>query len=347
MQGLSMPPDVWSMIISETGAAASGPSASGPSASAVVFLDLLIVNKAITALSRAALARFLRVRCEVHEIHLALSAFPRVTALCVIGNRATPAPGAASLESARRAIAASGVRVLVSHKTDESKMAWMPEIAGDVSVTYACSYAAYPYKPFDQETATRLSKSRVESLVIDGPAVEPDLSQFKDLKTLVIRNGDFESISIGSFSSRTVERLELFACSFWMGISWLTGFPALKQLHILRCWCYGYVPVLQPFASLARGPVPPIETLSIVGGRGFDDVSPIAYLSKTLRTLIMHGSTSCPEFEEDAASGIISRMLVNGELNADSGCICLQVLNRLGLDLHELPHLALCACCEH
>ena len=113
MQGLSLPPDVWSMIISETGAAAS----------VSVFLDLLIVNKEITALSRAALARFLRVRCEVHEIHLALKAFPRVTALCVIGSPATPAPGAASLESARRAIAASGVRVLVSHKTDDSKMA--------------------------------------------------------------------------------------------------------------------------------------------------------------------------------------------------------------------------------
>ena len=337
MQGRALPPDVWSMIISEAGA-----SASGASASAAVFLDLLIANKEITALSRAALARFLRVRCEVHEIHLALKAFPRVTALCVIGSPATPAPGAASLESARRAIAASGVRVLVSHRTDESKMAWMPEIACDVSLTYACSY---PHKPFDQETATRLSKSRVESLVIVGPAVEPDLSPFKDLKTLVIRNGDFESISIGSFSSRTLERLELVACSFWMGLSWLPGLPALRQLHILRCWCYGYVPVLQPFASLARGPVPPIETLSIVGGRGFDDVSPIACLSKTLRTLIMHGSISCPEFEEDAASEIISRMLVDGELNADSGCLCLEVLNRLGVQ--KLPHLALCACCEH
>ena len=336
MEGL--PPDVWSMIISETGAAAS----------VSVFLDLLIVNKEITALSRAALARFLRVRCEVHEIHLALKAFACVRELCVIGNPATPAPGAASLESARRAIAASGVRVLVSHKTDESKMAWMPEIAGDVSLTYACSY---PHKPFDEETAAILSKSRVESLVIDGPAVDPDLSQFEDLKTLVIHNGDFESISIGSFSSRTVERLVLFACSLWMGLPWLAGFPALRQLHILGCSCYGYVPVLQPFARLAHGPVPPIETLSIVGGRGFDDVSPIACLSQTLRTLSIHGftqssATSCPEFEEDAARELISRMLVNGELNAASGCLCLEVLHRLGVDLQQLPHLALCSCCE-
>lgn len=339
MEGRTLPPDVWSMILSETGAAASAASVS-----AAVFLDLLIVNKEITALSRAALARFLRVRCEVHEIHLALKAFARVRELCVIGNPAAPAPGAASLESARRAIAASGVRVLVSHKTDVSKMAWMPEIAGDVSLTYACSY---PQKPFDQETAAMLSKSRVGSLVIDGAAVDPDLSQFEGLKTLVVRNGDFESISIGSFSSRTVERLVLFACSLWMGLPWLAGFPALKQLHILGCSCYGYVPVLQPFARLAHGPVPPIETLSIVGGRGFDDVSPIACLSQTLRTLSIHGFTdSCPEFEEDAAGELISRMLVNGELNAASGCLCLEVLHRLGVDLQQLPHLALCSCCE-
>ena len=329
------------MIISETGAAASAALVS-----AAVFLDLLIVNKEISALSRAALAAFLRVRCEVHEIHMALKAFPRVTALFVVGNSGTPAPDAASLESARRAIAASGVRVFVSHKTDESKMEWMPEIADDVDVTYACSY---PHKPFDQELATRLSRSRVESLLIDCPSVDPDVSQFENLKTLVIRNANFESLAIGSFSSRTVERLELFACSFWMGLPWLPGFPALKQLFLVRSWCYGYIPVLQPFASLANAPVPPIEILSIIGGRGFDDVSPIARLSKTLRTLNMFGFPylGSPEFEEDAASEIISRMLVDGELNADSGCLCLEVLNHIGVDLQDLPHLALCACCEH